>query len=86
MTVRCCQSYEEIEEGDVGQVVRLDTEGLHELNVQVTWANHAGTYWVGAAHCGAPTFVSTVAFYGDFLLLDSDIWFAWFCLWERYIT
>ena len=46
MKVRCCQSYEEVEVGDIGQVVRLDIDGLHDLNVQVTWANHAGTYWV----------------------------------------
>ena len=35
LTVRCCRSYEEVHEGDVGTVVKLDRDGLHDLNVQV---------------------------------------------------
>ena len=44
--VKCRQTYEEVEGGDIGQVVRLDRDGLHDLNVQATWANRGGTYWV----------------------------------------
>ena len=34
MTVRCCRTYEEVHEGDIGRVVKLDRDGLHDLNVQ----------------------------------------------------
>ena len=46
MSVRCCQSYEEVEEGDFGEVIRLDRDGLQDLNVQTAWVNRGGTYWV----------------------------------------
>ena len=36
MTVRCCRSYEEVHEGDIGRVTKLDRDGLHDLNVQVS--------------------------------------------------
>lgn len=32
--VRCCRTYEEVCEGDVGKVIKLDRDGLHDLNVQ----------------------------------------------------
>lgn len=35
MTVRCCRTYEEVHEGDIGRVVRVDRGSLHNLNVQV---------------------------------------------------
>jgi len=35
MTVRCCRDFEEIKQGDMGTVLIVDTEGLHDLNVQV---------------------------------------------------
>jgi hypothetical protein len=35
MLVRCCKTYEEVHEGDVGRVLKVDSEGLHDLNVQV---------------------------------------------------
>jgi E3 ubiquitin-protein ligase HERC2 len=35
MLVRCCKTYEEVHEGDVGHVLKVDSEGLHDLNVQV---------------------------------------------------
>lgn len=35
MLVRCCKSYEEIHVGDIGKVVKIDREGLHDLNLQV---------------------------------------------------
>ncbi|XP_037077204.1 E3 ubiquitin-protein ligase HERC2-like [Pollicipes pollicipes] len=50
LTVRCCRSYEEVHEGDVGTVVKLDRDGLHDLNVQVNWQRKVGTYWVRYIH------------------------------------
>ncbi|KAF7995498.1 hypothetical protein HCN44_006605 [Aphidius gifuensis] len=50
MLVRCCKSYEEVEYGDIGQVVKIDAEGLHDLNVQVAWQHKDGTYWVRFIH------------------------------------
>lgn len=44
--VKCRQGYEEVESGDIGKVVQLDNDGLNDLNVQATWANRGGTYWV----------------------------------------
>lgn len=35
MHVRCCRSYDDLGEGDVGHVVQLDRDGLHDLNLQV---------------------------------------------------
>ncbi|XP_043204412.1 E3 ubiquitin-protein ligase HERC2-like [Amphibalanus amphitrite] len=49
-TVRCCRSYEEVHEGDVGTVVKLDRDGLHDLNVQVNWQRKVGIYWVRYIH------------------------------------
>lgn len=37
MLVRCCKSYEEIHIGDIGKVVKIDREGLHDLNLQVSF-------------------------------------------------
>ena len=37
MHVRCCRSYDDLGEGDVGHVVQLDRDGLHDLNLQVLW-------------------------------------------------
>lgn len=50
MTVRCCRTYEEVHEGDIGKVVKLDRDGLHDLNVQVDWQRKGGTYWVRYIH------------------------------------
>ncbi|CAB0032033.1 unnamed protein product [Trichogramma brassicae] len=50
MLVRCCKTYEEVEYGDVGQAVKIDVEGLHDLNVQVAWQHKGGTYWVRFIH------------------------------------
>ena len=50
MSVRCCRSYEEVHEGDVGRVVKLDRDNLHDLNVQVDWQRKGGTYWVRYIH------------------------------------
>lgn len=35
MLVRCCKSYEEVQLGDIGKVVKIDKEALHDLNLQV---------------------------------------------------
>jgi len=35
MLVRCCKNYEEVQLGDIGKVVKIDREGLHDLNLQV---------------------------------------------------
>ena len=50
MTVRCCRTYEEVHEGDIGRVTKLDRDGLHDLNVQVAWQRKGGTYWVRYIH------------------------------------
>ena len=50
MTVRCCRTYEEVHDGDIGRVVKLDRDGLHDLNVQVDWQRKGGTYWVRYIH------------------------------------
>ncbi|XP_044262446.1 E3 ubiquitin-protein ligase HERC2 isoform X2 [Tribolium madens] len=46
MLVRCCKSYEEVQLGDIGKVVKVDREGLHDLNLQVNWQHRVSTYWV----------------------------------------
>lgn len=50
MAVRCCQDFEEIRKGDVGIVQKVDTEGLHDLNVQVDWRQHEANYWMCFVH------------------------------------
>ena len=50
MKVKCCKSFEEVHEGDTGTAVKLDRDGLHELNVQVDWKEKNGTYWVRYIH------------------------------------
>jgi E3 ubiquitin-protein ligase HERC2 len=50
MTVRCRETYEEVEEGDFGRVVKLDNDGLHDLNVQADWQKKGGYYWVRYSH------------------------------------
>ncbi|XP_049844846.1 E3 ubiquitin-protein ligase HERC2 [Schistocerca gregaria] len=50
MLVRCCKSYEEVHEGDVGTVLKVAYDGLHDLNVQVDWQNMGSPYWVRFIH------------------------------------
>ena len=50
MMVKCCRTYEEVHEGDVGRVIKLDLDGIHDLNVQVEWQRKGGTYWVRYIH------------------------------------
>lgn len=35
MLVRCCKTYEEIHVGDIGKIIKIDREALHDLNLQV---------------------------------------------------
>ena len=48
--VKCCRTYEEVYEGDVGKGIKLDRDGLHDLNVQCDWQQKGGTYWVRYIH------------------------------------
>lgn len=50
MTVRCCRDFEEIHKGDIGTVIKVDAEGLHDLNVQVDWQMHSSAYWMCFIH------------------------------------
>ncbi|KAL5011340.1 hypothetical protein ScPMuIL_009891 [Solemya velum] len=50
MTIRCCRTYEEVHEGDIGKVIKLDRDGLHDLNIQADWQRKLGTYWVRYIH------------------------------------
>ncbi|XP_050303138.1 E3 ubiquitin-protein ligase HERC2 [Anthonomus grandis grandis] len=50
MLVRCCKNYEEVQLGDIGKVVKIDREGLHDLNLQVNWQHKVSTYWVRFIH------------------------------------
>ncbi|XP_074649618.1 E3 ubiquitin-protein ligase HERC2-like [Tubulanus polymorphus] len=50
MLVRCCRTYEEVHEGDVGKVTKLDRDGLHDLNIQADWQRMGRTYWVRYVH------------------------------------
>ncbi|XP_048524463.1 E3 ubiquitin-protein ligase HERC2 [Dendroctonus ponderosae] len=50
MLVRCCKNYEEVQMGDIGKVVKIDREGLHDLNLQVNWQHKVSTYWVRFIH------------------------------------
>lgn len=35
MTVKCIQTFDDVYEGDIGKVVKIERDGLHDLNVQV---------------------------------------------------
>lgn len=50
MTVRCCLTFDDLYEGDIGKVVKLDMDGLHDLNVQVDWQQKGRKHWVGYVH------------------------------------
>lgn len=62
MTVRCCRTYEEVHEGDVGKVVKvIDRQGLQDLNIHADWQRKDGTYWVRYIHVELMGFVSISA-------------------------
>ncbi|XP_058465564.1 probable E3 ubiquitin-protein ligase HERC2 [Malaya genurostris] len=50
MLVRCCQDFEEIRKGDIGTVLKVEPEGLHDLNVRVDWQLHDPPYWMCFVH------------------------------------
>lgn len=50
MTVRCIRNFVFFRAGDVGTVVKVDSEGLHDLNVQVDWQNHDSPYWMSFSY------------------------------------
>lgn len=50
MIVRCCRDFEEIREGDIGTVLKVEPEGLHDLNVRVDWQRHDRPYWMCFIH------------------------------------
>ncbi|XP_055600343.1 probable E3 ubiquitin-protein ligase HERC2 isoform X2 [Uranotaenia lowii] len=50
MLVRCCQDFEEIRKGDIGTVLKVEPEGLHDLNVRVDWQMHDRPYWMCFIH------------------------------------
>ena len=51
MIVRCRQAYKNVRVGDIGRVMKLDDDGLHDLNVQADWLVQGGTYWVRFIDC-----------------------------------
>ncbi|TNN51198.1 E3 ubiquitin-protein ligase HERC2 [Liparis tanakae] len=40
----------QVYDGYVGKVIKLDRDGLHDLNVQCDWQQKGGTYWVRYIH------------------------------------
>ncbi|XP_052077229.1 E3 ubiquitin-protein ligase HERC2-like isoform X2 [Mytilus californianus] len=58
MSVRCCRTYEDVQEGDIGKVIKLDRDGLHDLNIQADWQSKGGTYWVRYIHVELLGFIS----------------------------
>ncbi|XP_025832237.1 E3 ubiquitin-protein ligase HERC2 [Agrilus planipennis] len=77
MLVRCCKSYEEVHVGDIGKIIKIDREGLHDLNLQVNWQNRLSTYWVRFIHVellGFPPSTSAVPIkVGDKVRVKSSI-------------
>lgn len=71
MSVRCCRSYDDLREGDVGRVLQLDRDGLHDLNLQVDWQQKGGTYWVRYIHVELLGFCGATAASGDVSAADS---------------
>lgn len=44
--IRCIEAYEEIRLGDIGKILKVDTDGLHDLNIQAAWQQKGSAYWV----------------------------------------
>jgi len=49
-TVKCRQNYEEVKKGDIGRVVKVDADRLHDLNVLVEWQRRRNPYWMRFLH------------------------------------
>jgi E3 ubiquitin-protein ligase HERC2 len=50
MTVRCCRDFEEIRAGDVGIVLKVEPDELHDLNVRVDFKSHERPFWMCFVH------------------------------------
>lgn len=50
MIVRCCRDFEEIKCGDVGIVLRIEPDELHDLNVRVDFKSHERPFWMCFVH------------------------------------
>lgn len=50
MIVRCCRDFEEIRVGDMGTVLKVEPDGLHDLNVRVDWQMQERPFWMCFVH------------------------------------
>lgn len=50
MIVRCCRDFEEIRIGDVGIVLKIEPDELHDLNVRVDFKSHERPFWMCFVH------------------------------------
>lgn len=50
MIVRCCRDFEEIHAGDVGIVLKIEPDELHDLNVRVDFKSHERPFWMCFVH------------------------------------
>lgn len=50
MIVRCCRDFEEIKCGDIGIVLRIEPDELHDLNVRVDFKSHERPFWMCFVH------------------------------------
>ncbi|KAG5682896.1 hypothetical protein PVAND_012214 [Polypedilum vanderplanki] len=50
MIVRCCRDFEEIRAGDIGIVLKIEPDELHDLNVRVDFKNHERPFWMCFGH------------------------------------
>lgn len=50
MVVRCCRDFEEIRAGDVGIVLKVEPDELHDLNVRVDFKTHERPFWMCFVH------------------------------------
>ncbi|XP_012936715.1 E3 ubiquitin-protein ligase HERC2 [Aplysia californica] len=73
MMVRCCRTYEEVHQGDIGKVTKLDQDGLHELNVQAYWQRKGGTYWVRYIHVELLGFTNTAVDKGQTIKVGDKV-------------
>lgn len=48
--VRCCRDFEEIRAGDVGIVLKVEPDDLHDLNVRVDFKSHERPFWMCFVH------------------------------------
>lgn len=50
MLVRCCRDFEEIRAGDIGIVLKVEPDELHDLNVRVDFKSHERPFWMCFVH------------------------------------